>query len=90
MGGSGYSTRCSPAATAGIVIGFSLTVVHLIGIPITGTSVNPARSLGVALFAGSDALKQLWVFIIFPIVGGVAGAVLYQFMAGKEEPEPAG
>jgi aquaporin Z len=50
--------------------------------------VNPARSLGVALFAGSDALKQLWVFIVFPIVGGVAGAVLYQFMAGKEEPEP--
>ena len=50
--------------------------------------MNPARSLGVALFAGSDALKQLWVFIIFPIVGGVAGAVLYQFMAGKGEPEP--
>ena len=76
------------AGFAGVSIGLVLTLIHLISIPIDNTSVNPARSLGVALFAGSDALKQLWVFIIFPIVGGVAGAVLYQFMAGKGEPEP--
>lgn len=71
------------AGFAGVSIGLVLTLIHLISIPIDNTSVNPARSLGPALFAGSDALKQLWVFIIFPIIGGVAGAVLYSFLAGK-------
>src|SRR4029450_7247250 len=73
------------AGVAGGPVGLVLTLIHLISIPIDNTSVNPARSLGVALFAGSDALKQLWVFIVFPIVGGIAGTVLYQFMASDEE-----
>lgn len=77
------------AGFAGVSIGLVLTLIHLISIPIDNTSVNPVRSLGPALFAGSDAISQLWVFIIFPIIGGIGGAVLYQFMAGKEEPEPA-
>ena len=72
------------AGFAGVSIGLVLTLVHLISIPIDNTSVNPARSIAVAPFAGSDAMKQLWVFIIFPIVGGIAGAVLYQFMAGRQ------
>lgn len=84
----GATDTRAPRGFAPIAIGLALTLIHLVSIPIDNTSVNPARSLGVALFAGSDALKQLWVFIVFPIVGGVAGAVLYQFMAGKEEPEP--
>ena len=72
------------AGFAGVSIGLVLTLIHLISIPVDNTSVNPARSIGVALFAGSDAIKQLWVFIIFPIVGGIVGTVLYYFMAGKE------
>jgi aquaporin Z len=62
--------RASNATVAGVVIGFSLTLVHLIGIPIDGTSVNPARSLGPALFIGGSALSQLWVFLIAPLLGG--------------------
>ena len=65
------------AAIAGLVIGLTLTVVHLIGIPITGTSVNPARSLGPALFVGGTALKQVWLFILAPLVGGALAAVLH-------------
>ena len=76
------------AGFAGVSIGLVLTLVHLISIPVDNTSVNPARSIAVALFAGSDAIRQLWVFIIFPIVGGVAGTVLYHFMAGKDVVEP--
>ena len=59
---------------AGLPIGFSLAVIHLIGIPLTGTSVNPARSLGPAIFAGGAALSQLWLFIVAPLVGGVIAA----------------
>jgi len=70
---------------AGVSIGLVLTLVHLISIPVDNTSVNPARSIAVAFFAGSDAISQLWVFIVFPIVGGVAGAVLYQFLQGPTD-----
>ncbi len=66
------------AATAAIAIGLTLTVVHLVGIPITGTSVNPARSLGPALIVGGTALAQVWLFIVAPLVGGVLAAGLHQ------------
>jgi aquaporin Z len=72
-------------ALAGLAIGLGLTVVHLIGIPITGTSVNPARSLGPALIVGGQALSQVWLFIVAPLVGGAAAAVLYRYF-GAEEP----
>ena len=59
------------------MIGLSLTVVHLIGIPITGTSVNPARSLGPALIVGGTALSQVWLFLVAPMVGGVVAALMH-------------
>ena len=71
--------RASNAAIAGLVIGLTLTLVHLVGIPIDGTSVNPARSIGPALFVGGSALSQLWVFIVAPLVGGSLAAVGYRF-----------
>ncbi len=61
----------------GLPIGIALAVIHLVGIPLTGTSVNPARSLGPALFAGGDALSQLWLFIVAPLVGGVIAALVH-------------
>jgi aquaporin Z len=71
------------AITAGMVIGLSLTVVHLIGIPITGTSVNPARSLGPALIVGGTALSQVWLFIVAPLVGGIIAAGLHVLLYPK-------
>ncbi|HEY1345076.1 MAG TPA: aquaporin, partial [Streptosporangiaceae bacterium] len=65
------------AATAGVVIGLALSVAHLAGIPITGTSVNPARSLGPALIVGGTALSQVWLFIVAPLVGGAVAAGLH-------------
>jgi aquaporin Z len=79
--------RASNATVAGLVIGLSLTLVHIIGIPIDGTSVNPARSLGPALFVGGTALSQVWVFLIAPLVGGALSAVLYQFLYPQGEQE---
>jgi len=75
-------------ATAGIVIGLSLTVVHLIGIPITGTSVNPARSLGPALIVGGTALSQVWLFIVAPLVGGAVAAGLHRVLYPETPIEP--
>jgi aquaporin Z len=66
---------------AGVAIGVALVVVHLIGIPLTGTSVNPARSLGPALFVGGDALEQLWLFIVAPLAGGALAALLHEVLA---------
>ncbi|MGB6105615.1 MAG: aquaporin Z [Pusillimonas sp.] len=63
---------------AGVAIGLSLTLIHLISIPITNTSVNPARSTGVALFQGTWAIEQLWLFWLAPLVGGVVGAIIYR------------
>ena len=73
------------AATAAIAIGLTLTVVHLLGIPITGTSVNPARSLGPALVVGGTALSQVWLFIVAPLVGGGLAARLHQLLYRGEE-----
>jgi aquaporin Z len=74
-------------------IGLTLTVVHLIGIPITGTSVNPARSLGPALIVGGTALRQVWLFIVAPLVGGILAAALERVLASSKEtaeaPKPA-
>jgi aquaporin Z len=82
----GVTTKAANAATAGVVIGLTLTVVHLIGIPITGTSVNPARSLGPALIVGGTALHQVWLFILAPLVGGALAAGLHRalFPSSKE------
>ena len=68
------------AGFAPIAIGLALTLIHLISIPITNTSVNPARSTGVALFAGSGAISQLWLFWLAPLVGGVIGGGLYAWL----------
>jgi aquaporin Z len=61
-----------------VTIDIALVVVHLIGIPLTGTSVNPARSLGPAIFVGGDALEQIWLFIIAPLVGGAIAAIAHE------------
>jgi len=71
------SKRANPAM-AGLAIGLSLTLIHLVVIPISGTSVNPARSLGPAIFAGGKALGQLWLFIVAPILGGLVAAVFWK------------
>lgn len=67
------------ATMAGLAIGLTLVLIHMVAIPITGTSVNPARSLGPALFAGGIALEQLWLFIVAPIVGGIIAAIVSKF-----------
>jgi aquaporin Z len=67
----------APVGFAGIPIGLVLTLIHLVGIPVTNTSVNPARSIGPALFVGGWALKQLWLFIVAPFVGAVLAATVY-------------
>ncbi len=64
---------------AGLGIGFTLVLIHLVAIPITGTSVNPARSFGPAIFAGGKALAQLWLFMLAPIVGGIAAAIVWRY-----------
>jgi aquaporin Z len=74
----------APIGFAPIAIGLGLTLIHLVGIPVTNTSVNPARSTGPALFVGGWALAQLWLFWVAPIVGGVLGGILYRWVS--EEP----
>lgn len=81
----GVTSKASNGSVAGIVIGLSLTLVHILGISFTGTSVNPARSFSPALFVGGDALANVWVFLVAPLVGGVLAAIVYKFLAGKEE-----
>ncbi|RDZ27840.1 aquaporin Z [Lysobacter silvisoli] len=73
----------APAGFAPIAIGLGLTLIHLISIPVTNTSVNPARSTGVGLFAGSQAISQLWLFWLAPILGGLLGGVIYRWF-GKD------
>lgn len=80
----GATDKRAPAGFAPIAIGLALTLIHLISIPVTNTSVNPARSTGVALFVGDWALAQLWLFWLAPIAGAVLGAVAYRFIAGEE------
>ena len=81
----GVTSKEENSAGAGLVIGLSLTLVHILGIYFTGTSVNPARSFGPALFMGGDALKNVWVFIVAPLVGGVLAALVYKFLASSKE-----
>lgn len=76
----GATSRIGSPAAAGLAIGVGLACVHLVGIPLTGTSVNPARSLGPAIIVGSSALKQVWVFIVAPLVGGALAALLYRYL----------
>lgn len=76
----GSTSKNAPNGFAGISIGLTLVFIHLVGIPITGTSVNPARSLGPAVFVGGEALTQLWLFWVAPIIGGIVAAVLWKFI----------
>ena len=73
------------SSIAGVVIGLTLTFVHILGISLTGTSVNPARSLSAALFSGATALSQVWVFIVAPFVGAALAAVVYKALNEKAE-----
>jgi aquaporin Z len=75
----------APAGFAPIAIGLALTLIHLISIPVTNTSVNPARSTGVALFAGSGALGQLWLFWVAPLIGGALGGIVYGWLRPANE-----
>ena len=81
----GITTKAAAKAQAAIGIGLMLTLIHLISIPITNTSVNPARSLGPALFEGGTALGQLWLFIVAPVVGGALGAVIWKVATGGDD-----
>ena len=74
----GSTGQGAPAGMAGLAIGLALVVIHLVGINVTGVSVNPARSIGPALFAGATALSQLWLFIVAPIIGAVAAGLLFK------------
>ncbi|MEF9916226.1 MAG: MIP family channel protein [Lachnospiraceae bacterium] len=83
----GVTSSPKTANVAGLVIGLTLAFVHIIGIPLTGTSVNPARSLGPALFAGGQALSQVWVFIIAPLVGAALAAFVWMFLTSEKSNE---
>lgn len=80
----GSTSKKAPEGFAGISIGLTLVFIHLVGIPITGTSVNPARSLGPAVFAGGEALSQLWLFWVAPIIGGIIAAVIWKYAFEKD------
>ena len=80
----GVTSKQENGSVAGIVIGLSLVLVHILGISFTGTSVNPARSFGPALFVGGEALKNVWVFILAPLVGGVLAALTYKFLSTEK------
>ena len=81
----GATHKRGHAGLAGVAIGLALTLIHLISIPITNTSVNPARSTGVAFFQGTWALEQLWLFWVAPLIGGVIGALVYRFLHANDE-----
>ncbi|USP49173.1 aquaporin Z [Alcaligenes faecalis] len=81
----GATHKRGHAGLAGVAIGLSLTLIHLISIPITNTSVNPARSTGVAFFQGTWAIEQLWLFWVAPLIGGVIGALVYRFLHSNDE-----
>lgn len=76
----GVTSRSGNSMMAGLAIGLTLTAIHLVGIPITGTSVNPARSLGPAVFAGGLALQQLWLFILVPLAGGLVAGLAHRLL----------
>ena len=82
----GATHKRAPVGFAGLAIGLGLTLIHLISIPVTNTSVNPARSTGVAVFAGGWAVQQLWLFWVAPIAGSLLGAGVYRFLGNAEDP----
>jgi len=81
----GSTQKAAPSGFAGLVIGTTLVAIHLLGIHITGTSVNPARSFGPAVFVGGQAIQQLWVFLLIPTLGGAAAGLLFRFKALSAE-----
>lgn len=81
----GATDKRAPAGFAPIPIGLALTLIHLVSIPVTNTSVNPARSTGPALFVGGWAVEQLWLFWVAPIVGAILAALVYRFVAGRQD-----
>ena len=86
----GATNKRAPQPMAGLAIGLALTLIHLVTIPVTNTSVNPARSTGPALFAGGWAIKQLWLFWLAPVIGAALAGVAYRFLAEERKvPEPA-
>ncbi len=74
----GTTSKVGNGTMAGLAIGFTLVLIHMVAIPITGTSVNPARSLGPAIFAGGEAISQLWLFLVAPVLGAIVGAVIWK------------
>ncbi len=85
----GSTDRRAPAGFAPISIGLALTLIHLVSIPVTNTSVNPARSTGPAVFVGGWTLSQLWMFWVMPIVGAILAGILYQWLFRETETRPA-
>ncbi|MBQ6564923.1 MAG: MIP family channel protein [Clostridiales bacterium] len=81
----GVTSKEKDSSVSGLVIGLTLTLVHILGIHFTGTSVNPARSFGPALFVGGTALSSVWVFILAPLVGGVLAALVWKFLSTDQE-----
>ncbi len=79
----GATDKKAPAGFAGLAIGLALTLIHLISIPVTNTSVNPARSISQAVFVGGWAIEQLWLFILAPVVGALLAGVVYKYLGGK-------
>ena len=86
----GTTHKRAPVGFAGLAIGLALTLIHLISIPVTNTSVNPARSTGPALFVGGWALAQLWMFWVAPLIGGAAGGLIYRWLSKESEAEVTG
>lgn len=87
---AGVTDRRAPAGFAPLAIGLTLTLIHLISIPVTNTSVNPARSLAPAVFVRGWALEQLWVFIVFPLAGGLVGGLVYRFVMERRAESETG
>ena len=83
----GATSKLAPAGFGGLAIGLALTLIHLVSIPVTNTSVNPARSTGVALFAETAALGQLWLFWVAPLIGGALGALIWRYLLASEATE---
>ena len=81
----GVTSKAKNESISGIIIGLTLTLVHIIGIGLTGTSVNPARSFGVALIKGGEAFSNVWIFIVAPLIGGAIAALVWKFFNYKEE-----
>jgi aquaporin Z len=85
----GSTSKAAPAGFAPLTIGFGLTLIHLISIPVTNTSVNPARSIAAAIFATNGAMGQVWLFIVAPLIGAAVGAVIWRYLLSPGE-SPAG